>query len=137
MDDCVFCNMVAGNIPVASVYEDEVVLAFLDIGPISDGHTLVIPKRHCPSLHECDTEVLAQVATRLGKVARAVAAAVGADGYNLLSNNGAAAGQVVEHLHFHIIPRTRGDAVFRQWPTYEYEQGQIEELARKIRAELK
>jgi len=137
MDDCVFCKMVAGSIPVARVYEDEAVLAFLDIRPISDGHTLVIPKQHCASIHECDVDVLAQVATRLGKVARAVAAAVGADGYNLLNNCGAAAGQVVEHLHFHIIPRTAGDGVFTRWPSYEYEAGRIEELGEKIRAKLK
>ena len=136
MDGCAFCKMVAGEIPVTSVYEDEAVLAFLDIGPISDGHTLVIPKQHCTRIHECDPDVLAEVASRLGRIAKAVVTAIDADGYNVLSNNGAAAGQVVEHLHFHIIPRNMGDGVFTEWPSYRYRKGQIEEIAAKIRRNL-
>jgi len=132
VDDCVFCKIVAGQIPVTKIYEDEVVLAFLDIGPISDGHTLVIPKQHFEKLHDCQAEVLGQVASRLGKVAKAVAAGMNCQGYNLLCNNGRAAGQLVEHLHFHIIPRNEGDGVFDHWPAYEYEQGKIEAIAAKI-----
>ncbi len=82
MDGCVFCKMVDGEIPVTKVYEDDAVLAFLDIGPISDGHTLVIPKQHCTRVHECDPEVLAEVSARLGRIAEAVMAAMDADGYN-------------------------------------------------------
>jgi histidine triad (HIT) family protein len=137
MDGCVFCKMVDGEIPVTKIYEDEAVLAFLDIGPISDGHTLVIPKQHCPMLHECAPEVLAGISARLGRIAEAVMAALDADGYNVLSNNGAAAGQVVEHLHFHLIPRKVGDRVFTQWPSYEYKKGQMEDIAGKIRSYLK
>lgn len=136
MDGCVFCRMVAGEIPVTKVYEDEAVLAFLDIGPISDGHTLVIPKEHCPQVHDCDPAVLSAVAARLGKIAGAVAAAMGAEGYNVLVNNGRAAGQVVEHLHFHIIPRKTGDRVLSGWPSYKYKAGRIEEIAGRIRANL-
>ncbi|MBP7052749.1 MAG: HIT family protein [Phycisphaerae bacterium] len=136
MDGCVFCKMVAGEIPVTKVYEDEAVLAFLDIGPISDGHTLVIPKQHCTMLHECEAGILSAVAARLGKIAGAVAAAMGAEGYNVLVNNGSAAGQVVNHLHFHIIPRKAGDRVLTGWPSYKYKKGQIEEIAAKIRASL-
>lgn len=135
MDGCIFCRMVAGEIPVAKVYEDEAVLAFLDIAPISDGHTLVIPKRHCSAIHKCAPEVLANVAARLGRIAKAVVAAMESDGYNVLSNNGAAAGQVVDHLHFHIIPRRTGDGVFTEWPSYRYE-GRIDELAAKIRRNM-
>ena len=136
MDDCVFCKMVAGEIPVARVYEDEAVLAFLDIGPVSDGHILVIPKQHYARVHECEAQVLAKVGACLGKIAGAVVKAMGADGYNVLCNNGQAAGQVVEHVHFHIIPRKMGDGVFTQWPTYQYRAGQIEEIAEKIRKGL-
>ncbi len=136
MDGCVFCKMVEGEIPVTKVYEDAAVLAFLDIGPISDGHTLVVPKRHCPTIHECDPEVLAEVFTRVGRIAEAVMTAMEADGYNVLSNNGAAAGQVVDHVHFHIIPRKVGDRVFTQWPSYRYKKGQIEDLAARIRRHL-
>jgi histidine triad (HIT) family protein len=137
MDGCVFCKMVAGEIPVAKVYEDEAVFAFLDISPISDGHTLVIPKEHCTRFHECAPDVLADVASRVGRIAEAVMTAVDADGYNVLSNNGSAAGQVVDHLHFHIIPRKTGDGVFTEWPSYRYKAGQIEKLAAKIRENLK
>ena len=112
MDDCIFCKMVAGEIPVVKVYEDEAVLAFLDIGPISDGHTLVIPKVHCGKVHECDPQVLADVWSRLGRIAGAIAGAMKADGYNVLCNNGRAAGQIVDHLHFHIVPRWAGDTNF-------------------------
>ncbi len=136
MEGCVFCAMVAGKIPVAKVYEDGAVLAFLDIGPISDGHTLLIPKQHVAKIHECQPELLAQVAQRLGRVAGAVAGAMKADGYNVLCNNGRAAGQVVDHLHFHIIPRRSGDGVLTEWPAYKYEKGRIEELAAKIRDKL-
>jgi histidine triad (HIT) family protein len=129
--------MVDGETPVTKVYEDDAVLAFLDIGPISDGHTLVIPKQHCAMLHECGPETLAEVSARLGRVAEAVMAAMDADGYNVLSNNGAAAGQVVEHLHFHVIPRKTGDRVLTQWPSYKYKKGQMEDIAGRIRSHLK
>jgi len=135
-NDCIFCKMVRGEIPVTKVYDDEVVLAFLDIGPISDGHTLVIPKEHCARLENCEGELVAQVCSRLGKIAKAVAAGMKSEGYNVLCNSGRAAGQLVDHLHFHIIPRNSGDGVFDRWPSYKYEQGNIEEIAAKIRERL-
>ncbi len=134
--DCLFCKMVAGQIPVAKIYEDEVVLAFLDIGPISDGHTLVIPKQHFEKLHDCPSELFGSFSSRIGKVAEAVTTAMDAEGYNVLCNNGRAAGQLIGHLHFHIIPRNTGDGVFNRWPSYKYEQGKIEVIADKIRKYL-
>ena len=128
-DDCLFCKMVAGQIPVTKIYEDDVVLAFLDIGPISDGHALVIPKQHFEKLHDCPAELLGQVFTRIGRIAGAVVSAMNSDGYNLLCNNGRAAGQLIEHLHFHIIPRNTGDNVFSRWPSFQYEDGKIEQIA--------
>jgi histidine triad (HIT) family protein len=135
-DACIFCKMVAGEIPVAKIYEDEVVLSFLDIGPLSDGHTLIIPKQHFEKLHDCPAELLSEVGSRLGKIAKAVTTAMNSDGYNVLCNNGIAAGQLVEHVHFHIIPRNIGDGVFGRWPAYKYKKGQIEEIAVKIRENL-
>lgn len=135
-DDCLFCKMVAGKIPVTKIYEDEVVLAFLDIGPISDGHTLVIPKQHFGKLHECPAELLGQVCSRLGKIAGAVTAAVDSDGYNVLCNNGRAAGQLIGHMHFHVIPRMAGDGVFNRWSSYKYEEGKAEAIACEIRRNL-
>ncbi len=132
-DDCVFCKIAAGEIPATRIYEDEVVLVFLDVGPISDGHTLLIPKQHFQRLHDCPAELLSQICSRLGRIAGAVSSAMDCDGYNLLCNNGRAAGQVVEHLHFHIIPRNAGDGLLNRWPAYSYEQGKIEAIAEKIR----
>ncbi|MHC4755155.1 MAG: HIT family protein [Planctomycetota bacterium] len=130
--DCIFCKMVAGQIPVTKIYEDEAVLAFLDIGPVSDGHTLVIPKQHFEKLDECSADVLAGICSRLGKIAKAVSDGMACEGYNVLCNNGRAAGQLVEHLHFHIIPRNSNDGVFNRWPAYKYPDGQAEIIAGKI-----
>ncbi len=134
--DCIFCKIASGKIPSAKIYEDENVFAFLDIGPISDGHTLVMPKQHFEKVHSCPPELLGQVWSRIGKIAEAVVSALDADGYNVLCNNGRAAGQVVDHLHFHVIPRKTGDAVFTQWPSYKYRPGQLEIIAEKIRKNL-
>ena len=135
-EECLFCKMVTGQIPVTKIYENDVILAFLDIGPISDGHALIIPKQHFDKLDECPPELLAKVASHLGKIAKAVSAAMHSDGYNVLCNNGRAAGQVIDHLHFHIIPRNSGDNVFNRWPSYKYPDGKIEETADRIRKKL-
>ena len=135
-DDCLFCKMVTGQIPVTKIYEDDDVLAFLDIGPISDGHTLVMPKQHFETLHDCPSDLLGRVGSRIGKIAGAVTAAMNSDGYNVLCNNGKAAGQLVGHLHFHIIARKTSDGLFSQWPAYRYEQGKIEVIAEKIRENI-
>jgi histidine triad (HIT) family protein len=136
VDDCLFCKMIAGKIPVTKIYEDEIILGFLDTGPISDGHTLVIPRQHFERLHDCPAELLGQIASRLGRIAKAVVAAMNSDGYNILCNNGRAAGQLIEHLHFHIIPRNIGDGVFDRWPSYKYKDGKIEAIAAEIREKL-
>ena len=135
--DCIFCGIAAGNIPCTKVYEDEHVLAFLDIGPVSDGHTLVIPKRHFDRLDQCPDDVLAQISRVAGHLVEPIAKAVGADGYNVLCNNGAAAGQVVEHVHVHIIPRKSGDGVFNRWPAFQYPDGKAAAIADKIKKNLK
>jgi histidine triad (HIT) family protein len=135
-DDCLFCKMAAGKIPVTKIYEDEVVLSFLDIGPISDGHTLVISKQHFEKLHECPAELLGRISSRIGRIAGAVAAAMDSDGYNILCNNGRAAGQLIEHLHFHIVPRNTGDGLFKSWPSFKYKEGKIDSIAEAIREQL-
>jgi histidine triad (HIT) family protein len=134
--DCIFCKIAAGQIPCIKIYEDKNILAFLDIGPVSDGHTLIVPKEHCTKVDDSKPEVLSAVAAVLPKITAAVAAATGADGYNVLCNNGRAAGQLVEHLHFHIIPRKTGDGVFNHWPAFKYPQGKAEKIAEAIRAKL-
>ena len=134
--DCIFSKIVAGEIPAQKVYEDEVVLAFLDVNPVSDGHTLVIPKQKYERLDDCPAEVLGEFCSRLGKIAKAVVSAMNAEGYNVLCNNGRAAGQLVEYVHFHIIPRNSGDGVLSGWPKYSYPQGKIEQIAAKIRENM-
>ncbi|MCX5634157.1 MAG: HIT family protein [Phycisphaerae bacterium] len=134
--DCIFCKIAAGQIPCIKIYEDKNILAFLDIGPVSDGHTLIVPKEHYTKVEDSKPEVLSAVAAVLPKITAAVAAATGADGYNVLCNNGRAAGQLVEHLHFHIIPRKTGDGVFNHWPAFKYPQGKAEKIAEAIRAKL-
>lgn len=131
-DDCIFCKIAKGEIPCNKIYEDDTVLAFLDIQPVSDGHTLVIPKSHFGKLDVCPEEIVSKVVGCVRKIAFAVAGAMEADGYNILCNNGRAAGQLVDHAHFHVIPRKRDDGVFAHWPAYKYEQGQAEVIAEKI-----
>ena len=131
-NDCIFCKIVDGQIPSIKVYEDDAVVAFLDIGPLSDGHTLVIPKAHYDRFDQCPPEVAAAIAAVATKVAKAVASSMNCDGYNVLCNNGLAAGQLVDHVHFHIIPRNDGDGVFNSWPAHSYEQGRAEAIAAKI-----
>lgn len=136
MNDCIFCRITAGKIPSIQVFQTEDTLAFLDIAPIAEGHTLLIPKQHCSRLEECPVQVLERLAFVLPRVAAAVQKAMGADGYNVLCNNGRSAGQVVEHLHFHIIPRKMGDGIFHRWPSFQYPEGKADLLAAKIRQEL-
>ncbi len=105
----IFGKILDGEVPCHRVYEDDHTLAFLDIFPLSFGHTLVIPKQRCAYLHELSDDSAAAIGRVLPRIARAVLQATGATAYNLLQNNGAAAHQAVFHVHFHIIPRV-GDA---------------------------
>jgi histidine triad (HIT) family protein len=134
--DCIFCKIAAGQIPCYKIFENDAVLAFLDINPISDGHTIVIPKVHYERVDQCPAEILAEAAKTLGHLAKAVTSAVNAPAFNVLCNNGSPAGQVVKHIHFHIIPRRENDKVFTQWPKYTYPDGKAPEILKKILAQL-
>ena len=134
--NCIFCKIAAGQIPCVRIFESDAVLAFLDIGPVSDGHTLLISKTHIEQLDSCTQQLLAQITAPLPRLAQAVISAVDAPAYNILINNGSAAGQLVKHLHFHIIPRKPGDGVFSRWPAYAYPAGKAEAIAEKIRQKL-
>ena len=122
-NDCVFCAIAAGEIPSFKVYEDDAVLAYLDINPFTKGHTLVIPKKHSTGLLDTDDAVLAAVVARVRKVAARLKEALPCDGFNILQNNGEAAGQTVKHLHFHIVPRCAGESL-----AFESRKGDMEEL---------
>jgi histidine triad (HIT) family protein len=134
--DCIFCKIAAGTIPSAKVLETDDVFAFLDIGPIAEGHTLIIPKKHYERMEDCPPQTLAAIGGVLGKVAKAVVEATQADGYNVLCNRGRAAGQVVEHVHFHVVPRKNGDGVFNRWPAGKYNAGRADEILKMIREKL-
>src|SRR5690348_10582126 len=106
--NCIFCKIVAGQIPCFKVYEDELLLGFLDIGPLVTGHTLIIPKAHHVTIMETPPEVLEAIGRLLPKLSKAVLEAVGANACHILVNNGSEAMQSVHHLHYHILPRKGG-----------------------------
>lgn len=130
----IFGKILDGEIPCHRVYEDEHVLAFLDVGPLSEGHTLVIPKERKAFLHELSDEQSAAIGRVLPRIARAVMKATGASAYNVLQNNGAEAHQAVFHVHFHIIPKLEGKGLGVQWKPGKLEDGAA--LAERVRAAL-
>ncbi len=132
----IFDRILAGEIPCHRLYEDEHVLAFLDVGPLARGHTLVIPKERQAYLHELSDEAAAAIGRVLPRLARAVLAATGASAYNVLQNNGAAAHQAVMHVHFHIIPKLGGDDLGVGWNASSLDPGDAAELVDGITAAL-
>jgi histidine triad (HIT) family protein len=129
---CIFCRIAAGEVPCHRVFEDRDTLAFLDIGPLADGHLLVIPKAHYERLDNMPAELAGRVLTHLPRLAAAVVRATGAAGYNILQNNGPAAQQEVPHVHFHIIPRAPGDGRGYRWRPTQYPAGRAEALRADI-----
>ena len=136
MSDCIFCKIVAGEIPSSRVYEDDTTLAFMDIGPVQPGHTLLIPKTHYDRLTDLPEEVAADLARLLPRLSRAVVKAADADGFNIFQTNGACAGQVVPHVHIHIIPRHDGDGYSFHWKAGRYAEGEMERWQQKIKKDL-
>jgi len=135
-ESCIFCKIVAGEVPSSRVLEDETCLAFLDIGPLAPGHLLVIPKTHAMHLWDLDDQTVAAIGAQLPRLARAVTEATGAEGCNILQNNGRASGQVVEHVHFHIIPRRAEDGLGYRWVPGTYGPGQMAACQKEIRGKL-
>jgi len=131
MEDCIFCKIAKGDIPCEKIYEDEEILAFLDIAPVNIGHTLVIPKKHFKNIYETPDDTSAKMMLVAKKISTAIKA-LPSDGVNITMNNDPAAGQVVFHSHIHIIPRLENDG-FGIWSSKRsYEEGEGEETARKI-----
>ena len=133
-DDCLFCNIVAGDIPSHKIYEDDQTYAFLDIFPVSRGHLLILPKEHATDLGEGSEEVALQMMKTVHKIAPGVMKALGATGYNLGMNHGKDAGQEVWHTHIHFIPRYKGDK--RLFEKKEVDQEVLKQLAQQIRVEM-
>ncbi len=132
-NDCVFCAIAAGEIPSFKVYEDDLVLAYLDINPFTEGHTLVIPKAHSANLLDTPAETLKEVVARVQKVAAHIQATLPCDGFNILQNNGAAAGQTVHHIHFHIVPRTGAANAEIAFESHAGDMNALKALAERLR----
>jgi histidine triad (HIT) family protein len=132
-DDCLFCKIVAGEIPATIVAEDDRTVAFMDINPATRGHALVVPRRHTPDLLHIDREDLAACAVAAQRLAGRARAALGADGVNLLNSCGRAAWQTVFHFHLHVIPRYDGDPLRLPWIPGPGDPGEIAEAAAALR----
>jgi histidine triad (HIT) family protein len=134
MSETIFSRIIRGEIPCHRVYEDERVLAFLDVGPLSRGHTLVVPKEPAATLDTLSDESAAAIGRVLPRLSRAVLAATGASAYNVLQNNGAAAHQAVSHVHFHIIPKQGEAGLGIGWKAGTLDPREGAALAERIRA---
>jgi histidine triad (HIT) family protein len=135
-NDTIFDKILDGELPCHRVYEDDHVLAFLDIGPLTEGHTLVIPKERKTHLHELSDDAAAALGRVLPRICRAMMKATGASAYNLLQNNGSAAGQVVMHVHFHIIPRFGNQGLGVLWNSSDIDSSAATELVQRMTAAL-
>ena len=131
MNDCIFCRIVSGDIPSAKVYEDDDVLAYLDIKPVSYGHTLIIPKTHHEWLYDTPDDLLTEMMKTVKFMMPKLRDAMSADSVTL-----SVVGIDVPHFHIHLIPRKKNDGLPR-WPEREYENGEMESVAEKIRGVLK
>ncbi len=134
MNNCIFCKIIAGDIPAATVYEDDVFKAIMDISPAAKGHVIILPKKHYANLLELEEETAARVIPVAKKIATAIMAELSCDGINLLQNNGEAAGQTVFHFHIHLIPRYEKDRVEITWEHDTYAEGEAVSLAAAIAA---
>lgn len=132
-NNCIFCKIASGEIPAATLYEDEDFRVILDLGPASKGHALILPKEHYANLYELDDEVAAKVLVLAKKIITQLTDVLGCDGYNIVQNNGEAAGQTVHHFHMHLIPRYEGDQVGLTWTPGTLCEEDKEEILSKLK----
>lgn len=131
-ENCIFCKIANGEIPSAALYEDDDFKVILDLGPATKGHALIIPKEHYANLYEIDDEIAAKAFKLAKKMVITLTDVLGCDGYNVVQNNGEAAGQTVFHFHIHLIPRYKGDKAGITWKTGKL----TDEVRDEILAEL-
>jgi histidine triad (HIT) family protein len=136
MSDCVFCKIVAGQIPSTRVFEDEHTLAFMDLGHVNPGHTLVAVKKHAANIFELDETQAEAIARAIVKISRALKKTFEPEGLSVYQANGKAAGQTVFHYHVHLLPRHAGDGMELVWPVKNPPREKLEEYAAKIRGGL-
>ena len=132
-DNCIFCKIAAGEIPSATLYEDDDFRVILDIEPASKGHALILPKEHYANLYELDDELAAKAMVLAKKMITKLTDILGCDGYNVVQNNGTVAGQTVFHFHMHLIPRYQRDGVKLGWKQGTLTDEVKEEILTKIR----
>lgn len=136
MENCIFCKIANGEIPAATLYEDENFRVILDLGPASKGHALILPKTHAANIYELSDEMAAKAMILAKKMATAMTAALKCDGFNIVQNNGECAGQTVFHFHMHLIPRYKGDQVGITWKPGELSDADKEEILLKVKEQL-
>jgi len=136
MKGCVFCKILDGEIPSHEVYRDENTYAFLDVNPVNEGHTLIIPERHAETVTDLEEDEATDLFRTVHCVAKAVDEALNPEGINLLQNNGEAAGQEVQHVHFHVIPRHRNDGLDVTWKPGDLDTETAETLVEDIKESL-
>ena len=136
MENCIFCKIANGEIPAATLYEDENFRVILDLGPASKGHALILPKSHAANIYELSDEMAAKAMILAKKMATAMTAALKCDGFNIVQNNGECAGQTVFHFHMHLIPRYKGDQVGITWHPGELNDSDKEEILLKVKEQL-
>lgn len=139
-ENCIFCKIVRGEMPASIVFEDDVCIAFMDVFPVNEGHSLLIPKKHFINMLDVDDDAVAHLAKRLADLTRRVKKATGEDGVINIVANGEGAGQEIPHLHFHAIPRSKASPFgFHFPPDYRNElasRDSLEEMAKKIRESI-
>jgi len=136
MEECIFCKIIVGDVPSERVYQDDDIVAFLDISPVTKGHVLVVPRQHYKDVYDIPEELLGKMVAVLKKIASSVVEAAGADGFNIGMNNGEASGQVIFHAHMHLIPRSNYDGL-KNWEGTGYDEGEMEKIGNKIRTAIK
>lgn len=133
MENCIFCKIAKGEIPSATLYEDEEFRVILDLGPANKGHALILPKAHYANIYELPDETVAHAMVLAKKIVTKMKDILKCDGYNIVQNNGEAAGQTVFHFHMHLIPRYEGDQVGLGWKMGELTEADKEEILNKIK----
>lgn len=134
MGDCIFCKIAQGEIPAATLWEDEEFRVILDLGPASKGHALILPKKHAANIYEMTDEMVGKAMILAKKMAAAMSKALHCDGFNIVQNNGETAGQTVFHFHIHLIPRYEGDNVGISWVPGSLDEKERDEILEQVKA---
>lgn len=135
-DDCIFCKIARGDIPSATIYENNDLKVFLDVAPANRGHALIVPKEHYDNIFQLDAETAGKIFSMATVVARAIREETGCEGMNIVQNNGEVAGQTVNHFHLHLIPRNSGDEVAVSWKPHETSSDEQNALAKSIKKKI-